>query len=99
MFLALIPAIIIMTALLLWLWMYRNQGIFGLAKLVLVLIGATSGLMWLINRFAVGIDSPHINQFLSLLPWGTVWIIDTVVLSVFFAATVRKQDSETTLQS
>lgn len=94
MVLALLPTTVFAVALVaLFLWMYQRQGSLGLVKLVLVLIGATSGLLWVIN-----LKGPHgstqLNELLSLLPWGTVWIVDTVVLAVFFAFTLRKQDTE-----
>lgn len=97
MFLALLPAAVFTIALVaLCLWMYQRQGSLGLAKLALVLVGATSGLMWLINRLSVGHGSTQLNELLSLLPWGTVWVVDTIVLAVFFAFTLKKQDSEAT---
>lgn len=72
-------------------WMYQRQGSLGLLKLALVLIGATSGLIWLINRLSLEHGSTQINQLLSLLPWGMVWIVDTVVLAVFLLLTLRKK--------
>ena len=96
MFLVLLPAVFSIALLVLSLLMYQRQGTLGLAKLVLVLIGAISGLMWLVNRLSVTHESTQLNELLSVLPWGTVWIADTVILIVFIIFTHKNQDSVAT---
>ncbi|MES2877487.1 MAG: hypothetical protein V4713_03625 [Pseudomonadota bacterium] len=71
-------------------WQYRREGILGLVKLTLVAWGVLSGALWLTKHFqssqldgSVGIGESI--DWLYSLPWGTIWIIDTLLLGAFAA--------------
>jgi len=65
--------------------MWRGQGTFGLVKLCLVLVGVLSGVMWLfgpsLNDGAVQITAA---DTLQALPWGTIWVVDTLVIAALY---------------
>ena len=63
-------------------------------KLYLVLVGAMSALMWLTQRLSGEHGSATLDALLSLFPWGMIWVIDTVLLALFFAFTLKKQEAE-----
>ena len=65
--------------------MWRGQGTFGLVKLCLVLVGVLSGVMWMfgpsLNDGAVQIPAA---DTLQALPWGTIWLVDTLVIAALY---------------
>jgi len=65
--------------------MRRGQGTFGLVKLCVVLVGVLSGGMWMfgpsLNDGAVQIPAA---DALQALPWGTIWLVDTLVIAALY---------------
>lgn len=95
MFLILVPAAVFLISLLaLGWWMYERQGVLGLVKLYLVLIGVVSGLLWFINRTTVDLGSTQFDSLLSLMPWGRVWVVDTSMLAALLAYTIKHHKTQ-----
>lgn len=65
--------------------MWRGQGTFGMVKLCLVLVGVLSGVMWMFGpSLNDGVVQIPAADTLQALPWGTIWLVDTLVIAALY---------------
>ena len=65
--------------------MWRGQGTFGVVKLCLVLVGVLSGVMWMFGpSLNDGVVQIPAADTLQALPWGTIWVVDTLVIAALY---------------
>lgn len=64
----------------------RSQGMFGLVKLILALGGILSGAMWMFGpSLNDGDGTMSWTANLLALPWGGIWLVDTLLLVGLYA--------------
>ena len=64
----------------------RSQGMFGLVKLILALCGILSGAMWMFGpSLNDGDGTMSWAANLLALPWGGIWLVDTLLLVGLYA--------------
>lgn len=65
--------------------MRRGQGIFGLVKLCLALVGVLSGGMWMFRpSLTDGALQMPAADALQALPWGAIWLVDSLVIVALY---------------